>query len=399
MEIISSGQRLLIDLGLPLDAEENHARYLPRIGGLDGTDPSLLGVLISHPHLDHFGLLSHISPKIPVGMGAAARRIIQAAAPFLPGGRAAPSGGWDYRSGFCFNIGPFHITPFLVDHSAYDAYAFLIEGDGKRIFYSGDFRTHGRKAVLFQRLIDNAPKNIDTLFLEGSSLGRITGSDQFPTEKEIESHLVDIFSSARGLSLIHASGQNIDRMVSIFRAAKRTGKKLVIDLYTASILEATGNMNLPQSDWPDVALYVPQAQRIQVKENALFSLLKRHTTNRIFINDIKRLSEKAVLLFRPLHRFDLERGGCLDGAVYIYSQWEGYWENGAFNRLKDWLVRHSIPKVSVHTSGHASLVELKRLVNAMNPNKVVPIHSFFPEKFKEVFPHVEAHDDGHWWDV
>lgn len=44
-----------------------------------------VGILISHPHLDHFGLLAHISQKIPVGMGVAARRILEAAVPFLPG--------------------------------------------------------------------------------------------------------------------------------------------------------------------------------------------------------------------------------------------------------------------------------------------------------------------------
>ena len=66
VEVESLGQRLLIDLGLPLDAEKNSIQYLPDIVGLDGSDPSLLGIFISHPHLDHFGLLAHISPKFPL---------------------------------------------------------------------------------------------------------------------------------------------------------------------------------------------------------------------------------------------------------------------------------------------------------------------------------------------
>jgi ribonuclease J len=85
VEVENQGQRLLIDLGLPLDAENNSSQYLPEISGFDGNDPSLLGILISHPHLDHFGLLTHISSAIPIGMGPAARRILTAAAPFLPG--------------------------------------------------------------------------------------------------------------------------------------------------------------------------------------------------------------------------------------------------------------------------------------------------------------------------
>ena len=399
VEVESRGKRLLIDFGLPLDAEENHGQYVPTIIGLDGSDPSLLGILISHPHLDHFGLLAHISQKIPVRMGAAARRILKAAVPFLPGNWPIPAEGWDYESGKRFEIGPFSVTPFLVDHSAYDAYSVLIESSGKRIFYSGDLRSHGRKATLFERLTANPPQNIDALLLEGSSLGRLNVDQHFPTEKEIEDQLIHLFSITEGLALVHAAGQNIDRVVSIFKASKKTGRKLIIDLYTAAILEATGNEKLPQSYWSDVALYVPQSQRIQIKENAWFDLLKRHSANRIFIENLQQVSRKSTLLFRPLHRFDLERGNCLSGATYIYSQWEGYWEQGAYDRVKNWLVRHSIQKHSIHTSGHASPADLKRMVSAIDPHKVVPIHSFFPDKYPELFPNVEAHNDGEWWEV
>ncbi len=399
VEVESRGQKLLIDFGLPLDAEENHGQYVPTITGLDGSDPSLLGILISHPHLDHFGLLAHISQKIPVGMGAAARRILEAAAPFLPGHWPIPAQGWDFKSGQSFEIGPFTVTPFLVDHSAYDAYSVLIESGAKRIFYSGDLRSHGRKATLFDRLTANPPKNIDALLLEGSSLGRLNDEQHFPTEKEIETQLIRLFSITESLTLVHTAGQNIDRIVSIFRASKKTGRKLIIDLYTAAILEATGNEKLPQSYWSDVALYVPQSQRGQIKKNAWFDLLKRHSANRIFIENLKQAYEKSTLLFRPLHRFDLERGNCLSGATYIYSQWEGYWERGAYDTVKDWLAKHSIQKHSIHTSGHASPSDLKNLVTAINPQKVVPIHSFFPEKYPELFPNVEAHNDGEWWEV
>jgi hypothetical protein len=36
---------------------------------------------------------------------------------------------------------------------ATDAYAFLIEAEGKRLLYSGDLRSHGRKGQLFDNLI------------------------------------------------------------------------------------------------------------------------------------------------------------------------------------------------------------------------------------------------------
>ena len=33
---------------------------------------------------------------------------------------------------------------------------------------------------------------------------------------------------------------------------------LLIDLYTAVVLEATGRDSIPQSDWDDVRLYIPE---------------------------------------------------------------------------------------------------------------------------------------------
>jgi len=57
VEVESDGQRVVVDLGLPLDAEEDKQKYLPQIPGLNGGDPSLLAILVSHPHLDHFGWL------------------------------------------------------------------------------------------------------------------------------------------------------------------------------------------------------------------------------------------------------------------------------------------------------------------------------------------------------
>lgn len=399
IEVEQDGKRLLIDLGLPLDAPANTANLIPNGLLLDGTDQSLLGILISHPHLDHYGLLAHVGSSVPVGLGPAARRLLETAAPFLPGTWPVPSCGWSYESQKPIKIGPFTVTPYLVDHSAYDAYALLIEAGGDRLFYSGDFRGHGRKAVLLDRLVATPPTGIDALLVEGSSLTRLPLDARFPTEAEIEAQLVAELQATEGLALVHTSAQNIDRIVSIFRASRRCGRRVVIDLYAAAILEATGNLNLPQSDWPDVALYVPELQRRQIKRGAMFDLLARHSRHRIFIDDLAALPSQSTLLFRPLHRGDLERAQCLGGAKYIYSQWEGYWDSGSYDELKSFLAQWDIPKVSLHTSGHACPADLRRFVGALNPGKVVPIHSFRPDRYPELFDRVEAQPDGQWWPV
>ena len=399
IEVEQDGKRLLIDLGLPLEAPANTADVIPAGLVLDGTDANLLGILISHPHLDHYGLLAHVDTSIPIGLGASARRVLAAAAPFLPGTWPVPSDGWSYESGHPIEIGPFSITPFLVDHSAYDAYALLIEAGGDRLFYSGDFRGHGRKGALLDRMVAAPPQGIDVLLVEGSSLTRLPLDARFPTEAEIEALLLAELNSTEGMALVHTSAQNIDRIVTIFRASRRCGRRVVLDLYAATILEATGNFNLPQSDWPDVALYVPELQRRQIKRGGMFDLLARHSKNRIFLEDLAAIPARSTLLFRPLHRSDLERAGCLAGAKYIYSQWEGYWDSGSYDDVKAFLDVYGIPKVSLHTSGHASPVDLKRFVRALDPGKVVPIHSFRPDRYPELFDRVEQQPDGQWWSV
>jgi ribonuclease J len=382
VEVESQGGRLLIDLGLPLDAEGDPRQFLPAVSGLDGKDASLLGILISHPHQDHFGLLSQISPDVRIGMGAAARRILTAAAPFIRDRLPPPVSGWNFGHEKPLQIGPFTVTPYLVDHSAYDSYALLIEADGKRVFYSGDFRAHGRKSKLFESIIENPPKKIAVLLLEGSSIGRLQDGEIFPTEQEMEAEFIKAFVATKGLALVHASAQNIDRIVSIFRACKQTGRTMVIDLYAAAILKATGNLKLPQSSWGGVALFLPKSQRVKVKKEGWFDQLKQHSSHRIYMRQI-----------------DLESSDSLAGASYIYSQWEGYWEKKDFDEVKALLLRHNIQEHHIHTSGHAGPADLQKFAKALNPRKTVPIHSFMPEKYTDLFPNVEIHVDGERWKV
>ena len=52
-----------------------------------------------------------------------------------------------------------------------------------------------------------------------------------------------------------------------------------------------------------------------------------------------------------------------------------------------------------HASGHAFITDLQRLVGALAPTRVVPIHSFAGDRFEHFFPRVERRRDGEWWEV
>jgi len=85
LELEAKGSRIVLDLGRPLDATLDDELPLPAIPGLaTGDDPTLLGVVISHPHADHWGLLPQIASVVPVIMGKAAADIVREAAFFSP---------------------------------------------------------------------------------------------------------------------------------------------------------------------------------------------------------------------------------------------------------------------------------------------------------------------------
>ena len=236
----------------PLDApddEEAREALLPRIPGFRDRNDSLLGVVISHSHLNHYGLAWHIRPEVPVHIGESAHRIMAAASPYVRHGRAFANPRF-IESRTPLVIGPFRVTPYLVDHSAFDAYALLVEADGKRVFYSGDFRGHGRKGRLFEEVVADPPRDINVLLMEGTNIGREAEGGRFMSEGELEREFVEAFRRTRGLHFVWTSSQNIDRIVTVFRAAKRTGRILLIDLYQAVVLEATGRSAIPQSGWP-----------------------------------------------------------------------------------------------------------------------------------------------------
>jgi hypothetical protein len=90
---------------------------------------------------------------------------MRAAADFVPDGVALKAAEYLVARNRT-EIGPFAITPHLVDHSGFDAYALEIEADGRRLFYSGDLRAHGRKSKLFESMVNNPPKKIDTMLME-----------------------------------------------------------------------------------------------------------------------------------------------------------------------------------------------------------------------------------------
>ena len=79
-----------------------------------------------------------------------------------------------------------------------------------------------------------------------------------------------------------ASAQNIDRVVSIYRACKRTGRTLVLDLYALEVMAATGNDNVPRAGWPNLKVSCPSTSGGRIKADERFDIVDRYKEHRIY---------------------------------------------------------------------------------------------------------------------
>ena len=286
VEINNGEARLLFDFGVPLDSmvkdEWQPEDYKLPISGLykDET-PQFNAVFLTHAHPDHYGLMQMINPEIPIYVSK-----VTQIAPLLPKQNTTTlnlhiiDGDIDFE-----NI---KVKAHRVDHSIAGATAYEIETNSKTIVYSGDIRFHGRASwqrSVFKRKI----KNPDYLIMEGTTLGRT--EQDIVKEEDLEKEFVKIFKSDK-LPLVQFSPQNIDRFVTVFRACKRAGKTLVIDPYTAFVLEVYSSMSdsIPQYDWDKNAGYPTKSHLQAIEKYGInqhyrksFGPIKERIKNEIFV--------------------------------------------------------------------------------------------------------------------
>ena len=240
-------------------------------------------------------------------LGEGTRKLIELSVTFTPA-EASIGRAVTIRSGEPFRCGAFTVTPYLMDHAAFDAYAFVVEADGKRLLYSGDFREHGRKTKAFQWFLYNAPRPVDALLLEGTMLGR--GDEKVRTERQLEDEAVELLRSTAGPVMVYASAQNVDRMVTLFRAARRTQRLFVVDLYAAHVLDAVGQLARiprPSPRLPGAAGAAPAGPVPGAGEEGAEGPLYPFGRFKITKEEIAEQASRVLMVVRPGLLRDLER--------------------------------------------------------------------------------------------
>jgi len=408
VELKTNKTRVLIDIGMPLVNKDKKPfdskilekksiedlkdlKILPNIRGLyKNEEKDVDAILISHSHLDHYGLLNYVHPNIPIYMSQGAKELIEISSLFTPN-KLNKINTKIIDSKKAFSIGDIKVTPYIADHSAFDALAFLLEAHGKRLFYSGDFRGHGRKSKLFEKIVRNPPKDVDCLLMEGSTLGR--EEQLYRDEIAVQDRIEQILKAGDNITFLFVSSQNIDRIVSAYKACLKINRIFVIDIYTAYILDRLSSVSkhIPQFDWRNVRVkfYKNQADILAGKVSE--KLLYRYNAKKIEMSEINEKKNKVLMLARYNSLFPRVIKS-IDNPIHakiIYSMWEGYLSD----EFKAYCAQNGLTIEQVHSSGHATPEDLKRFTNALNPKVLIPIHTFNADKYKTFYSNVRILKD------
>ena len=364
--------RIFLDLGSPLPGPGGTApEETMSLPGVTVSGAPCQGVFFTHTHGDHIGQIGRVLPEVPLFLGAAARDVALTLYRRLarhPGTDsaavlAALERAHAFRPGVPLTVGDIRLTPLLVDHSAFDAYMFLIEAEGVRILHTGDFRNHGPRGKALLPTLRRYVGQVDWLICEGTVLSRPDAP--VLTELQLARRARAVMERYRHIFALCAS-TNIDRVSALAHCAPRR-KPVVCDHYQKAVLDCVQRHSGEKSPFYRFDRVIPWSEGNQK--------LKRWVEDQgllLFVRD-NQWSRELMARYR-------------ENSVVLYSMWEGYLEGpqaspGLAELLADF------PVIRLHTSGHAGRAALRALCRTVSPRRgIVPIHGEDPTAFRSLLP-------------
>lgn len=368
--------KIVIDYGEQLPGSQNASNY-----EIDWEEEKVDAVFFTHYHGDHIGRFQEIPETVPLYMGKVMRKVMQTIAKYCRNEKASRILNDDSRikeieideNSRCedISIKGIKITPYLVDHSAYDAYMYLIETPEKTILHTGDFRTHGYRGkavlpVITKYVRDWEKRKIDILITEGTMMSRL--SEKPYSEMDMQKDAIKLFKKNKYAFLI-CSSTNVDSLATFYQAAQAQGHKMNMyaNDYVVDQLKIYQETAGAHTDLYDFKYAFPfsrvkekfEKQEKMMRENGFVMVIKAE-------EKYKKWIDKFVDL-KP---------------VVIYSMWDGYLDPKREAYQKEWkeflddCEKFCGPYISMHTSGHASAEVLAKVIEAVEPQEaIIPIHT------------------------
>lgn len=348
-------------------------------------------VFFTHYHGDHIGRFMEIPDNVKLYMGEVTRNVLINLNTALKKKEVVehltnrPNIYYiNPKDTVC--IGNIRITPYSVDHSAFDAYMFLVETPDKNILHTGDYRDHGHRGhkkdkngndvnimleVIKRYVKDYGRRKIDVLITEGTMLGTRKNDTKY-SEKQMLKDATKLFKDNRYIFL-KISSTNVDSLATFYHAAEKNGMGFYCNSYVLEQLKMFSDAGNKYTDFYNFEKVWP----------ILFTKDECSTTERYvhsYEAQRKDMREDGfVILVSEYDNYDRLIEEFSDfPTLFLYSLWKGYINKdigkGAYNpKLAEFCERHNA--VEMHTSGHAYPEFIDQVISTVDAKEVIVIHT------------------------
>lgn len=421
-----------IAMGMAPDLEGVYRQDFRAQAGLPSEPRGVDGVLVSHAHMDHVGLIPLLRPDVPLFLSEGARLLLET---IQTTGAQGTQDFLDYFEEFAFyenqkggtsktkrNTAGHEPTPrpviqdgsvpegetdveaYPVDHSLPGARGYVLETDVGTVGYTGDFRFHGRHSHLSKKFAERLG-GVDVLVTEGTNMGHEDPAEdtEIPepgSEATVRDRVIDTVAKQDGFVAVNYPVRDLDRLLSFWEAAKATGRRLLLTTKQAWMMRRfhQAGWDVPGLDDAHLGVYVPRKGYGLVARDGLPPEIEAVVPSeyapweRDLIEHPHAAGARDVAaepnaylvyldLFNVTELVDLDP----DGGTYIYSKVEAFNDEMEidFHRLENWLKRFSLSYVKAHASGHAGKAELEHMIDEARPGTIIPVHTLNVKAFED----------------
>jgi ribonuclease J len=353
--------------------------------GLKYTAPEVDAIVLSHYHFDHAGRIGYTDEKIPVHCGETTSLIHDA----YSASRSSPLDGHPirkFRTGDRFTVGGMEFMPVHVDHSIPGAYGFVVHTGEGTVAYTGDFRFHGPGGAMTEDFVEAARgAEPEVLLTEGTRVGQAGGRGNL-TERGVRDEALKVVRRTRGLVFSSFRGNDVDRINTFFEACQGSGRRLVVSMKTAVLLEklrGDRKLKVPRVG-RDVDVYVKRKRTGRLDDSDYFLWERPFLDHGVSAADVRRAQRRTFLHLEAWDFPELIDIRPEEGGTYIHSATEAFNEEGEREEkvIRNWVSHVGFRYAQLHASGHAPPGEVFALVEGVGAKRVVPIHTEHPEAFR-----------------
>jgi ribonuclease J len=370
---------------------------LPRVEGLYSREaltdadlpyrpPEIHGIFVSHAHADHAGYLKLVDPEIPVHVGAGTRRLLEAIETSTPSMKYGDHDWRVFSDRTAVRVGGIEVVPYPVDHSIPFAYGFLVRTPEGTIAYTGDFRQHGPRAADTRAFLTAvAAESPTALVIEGTRAGPDPRRNL--TEALVRDGVDRVLEGSTSLALACTYPRDVDRLRTLYDAARTAGRELVISARTAHLLAEIAPL-FPAGTMPAVGSS-PGLSVYQRKKRRYFRWEEPYLAEALGSEALRGHGSRYLLALDLMHFPELIDLRPPRGSPFVHSMSEPFSEDDVDDQvLHNWLDHFGLEFHQMHASGHASGPELLEIVREIAPKVVFPIHTEHPEAFEKAGPRV-----------